>query len=136
PFMPDDNEMQARFVTVRVENWHEAINFYRNILGLTLKFSDDENQFAMFESGLIRIAVEGSVKPAHKRQNDTGALLVNFNVKNLQKTLENLRESGAQILSNIKQGPGYSYVAISDPEGNEHILFENHEKQTDAIAVE
>jgi len=28
------------------------------------------------------------------------------------------------LLTEVRHGPGYDYVAVDDPEGNEHIVFQ------------
>lgn len=122
--MSDAKKLEARFVTLRVEDWPAALHFYGEVLGLTKKFADEPNQYAMFEAGPIRIAIEGPVRPAHKREGKAGALMVNFQVDDIQSTIADLGTSGVRVVSEVRQGPGYDYVAIQDPEGNEHIVFQ------------
>ena len=114
----------ARFVTVRVADWPAAVRYYGEVLGLMKKFSDDPNQYAMFEAGPIRIAIEGPARPAHRREGNAGAIMLNFQVDNLESTVGKFKNTGVKVVSDIRHGPGYDYVAISDPEGNEHIVFQ------------
>jgi predicted enzyme related to lactoylglutathione lyase len=122
--MADAILTDVRIVTVRTLNWAEMVRYYSETLGLKRKFSDSANEYAMFEAGSIRIAIEGPVKPAYRRVNGAGATMMNFEVDNLETALEELRGRGAQVLTEVRQGPGYDYVAVSDPEGNEHIVYQ------------
>ena len=116
--------MKIQIITLRVENWSAMVDYYQHRLKLTLKFADLQNQYAMFDTGPVRLAIEGAVKPAHAKRRDRPGAMVNFEVAELSATLERLREHGVEALTELRQGPGYDYVAIDDPEGNEHIIFQ------------
>ena len=91
---------------------------------LKQKFSDEASQYAMFDAGPVRFAIEGSLRPAYPRGDWSGALMANFQVNDIAQARRELAASGAHVLSEVLQGPGYDYIAIADPEGNEHIVYQ------------
>jgi predicted enzyme related to lactoylglutathione lyase len=114
----------VRIVTLRVENWADVVRYYGDVLGLKRKFSDDPNEYAMFEAGPVRIAIEGPAKPAHRREGKAAGTMLNFQVEDLEAAFKQLKATGAKLVTDIRHGPGYDYVAVGDPEGNEHIVFQ------------
>jgi hypothetical protein len=50
--------------------------------------------------------------------------MVNFQVDDLGRSVQNLRDKGVELLTDVRRGPGYDYVAVADPEGNEHIVYQ------------
>lgn len=117
-------EGEIRIVTLRARNWRETVRYYKECVGLKHKFSDEASQYAMFEAGPVRFAIEGPDRPAFGRGHASGALVANFQVADLAATARRLAANGAQVLTDIRHGPGYDYVAIADPEGNEHIVYQ------------
>lgn len=117
-------EGEIRIVTLRARNWRETVRYYKECIGLKQKFSDEASQYAMFEAGPVRFAIEGPDRPAYGRGLASGALVANFQVADLAATARRLAANGAQVLMDIRHGPGYDYVAIADPEGNEHIVYQ------------
>lgn len=117
-------EGEIRIVTLRARHWHEAVRYYRECIGLKQRFADEATQYAMFEAGPVRFAIEGPDRPAQGRGLGSAALMANFEVADLAATIGNLAANGAQLLTDIRHGPGYDYVTIADPEGNEHIVYQ------------
>lgn len=121
-------EMDIRIITLRTENWDEMVAYYRDRVGLVQKFADPKSQYAMFETGVVRLAIEGTFKPAFARRPGIGALMANFQVTNLADAVKNLAQHGVAMLTEIRHGPDYDYVAFADPEGNEHIMYERQRR--------
>lgn len=115
---------EIRIVTLRARNWLETVRYYKECVGLKQKFSDETSQYAMFEAGPVRFAIEGPDRPAYGRGLASGALVANFQVADLAATVKTLDAKGAKVLTEVRHGPGYDYVAIADPEGNEHIVYQ------------
>ena len=115
---------EIRIVTLRASNWRETVRYYKECVGLTEKFTDEASQYAMFEAGPVRFAIEGPARPAHARGHASGALMANFEVADLAGTVRKLVANGASVLTDIRHGPGYDYIAFADPEGNEHIAYQ------------
>lgn len=116
--------MDFRIVTLRVDQWPEMVDYYEKQLNLTLKFADRQNEYAMFDTGAVRLAIEGKVKPAFAKRSDSPGPMLNFEVPDLQHAIASLRAGGVQVLTEVRHGPGYDYVALADPEGHEHIVFQ------------
>ena len=116
--------MNIQIVTLRVDKWSEMVDYYKNQLKLTPKFSDLQNQYAMFDTGPVRLAIEGTAKPAFAKRPDRPGVMLNFGVADLAEAIESLRAGGVALLTEVRHGPGYDYVAVDDPEGNEHIVFQ------------
>ena len=116
--------MNIQMVTLRVDKWSQMLDYYRNQLKLTLKFSDQQNQYAMFDTGPVRLAIEGTAKPAFAKRPDRPGVMLNFEVTDLAQAIESLRAGDVALLTEVRHGPGYDYVAVDDPEGNEHIVFQ------------
>ena len=120
---------EIRIVTLRARNWHETVRYYQQCVGLKEKFVDEPAQYAMFDTGPVRFAVEGPARPAYARGGASGALMANFQVADLAETVRNLTDHGARALTDIRHGPGYDYVAFADPEGNEYIVYQHIPKK-------
>lgn len=111
-------------VTLRVERWQAMMEFYRDRLGLTPLVVDEANQYVMFDTGSVRLALEGPVRPAFRRVTGRPAMMLNFRSESIGGTLEELRGKDVPLLSAVEHGPGYDFVVFADPEGNEHIAYQ------------
>lgn len=109
-------------VTLRVENWPGMLAYYRDVVGLVPKLVDEKSQYAMFDAGTVRFAIEGRQSPTFDA--GAGKLIVNFQVENLTASVEELARKGGGAIGGIKRGPAYDFSVMSDPDGNEHILYE------------
>jgi predicted enzyme related to lactoylglutathione lyase len=114
----------VRIATVRARDWAGMVRYYRECLGLEQRFADETSQYAMFDAGPIRLAVEGPAMPALARDPGAGALVLNFEVPDLAEAVRALRENAAQVLGEVRHRPGYSYATVRDPEGNQHIVYQ------------
>ncbi len=111
-------------LTVRVDNWPLMLAYYRDTLALKPRFVDEKNQYAMFDTGAVRIALEGPLKPAFAKRPGKNALVANLKTADLANTLVELKSRGVKVLTAIHQGPNYTYAVIEDPEGNETLLYQ------------
>jgi predicted enzyme related to lactoylglutathione lyase len=119
---------EVRIATVRTLNWVAMVRYYRDCVGLKERFVDEASQYAMFDAGPIRIALEGPAKPALPRAPGSGAVILNLEVPDLPRAVSGLQANGVQLQSELRQGPGYLYVGIADPEGNQHIVYQRSAK--------
>ena len=115
---------KASIATLRVRDWHGMVSHYRDHLGLKQLFADELTQYAMFDAGPLRLAIEGPARTAVPKTGQAGALLLNFEVPSLESALAELRRRGALGNVEVQYGPGYDYVAIEDPEYNQHIVYQ------------
>ena len=115
---------EVGIVTLRVDNWKDMLAYYRDKLGLKPRMVAEDVEYAMFDTGSVRFAIEGPAKPAFAKARGKGALMTNFKVDDIKGTLAELKKNGVKVLTDVKQGPNYDYVVIEDPEGNEQIVYQ------------
>lgn len=111
-------------VTLRVERWQAMVEFYRDRLGLRPAMVDEAHQYAMFDTGAVRLALEGPAHPAFARGPGRPAMMLNFQTDDVEAVLEGLKGRDVPLLSPLKQGPGYAFAVFADPEGNEQIVYQ------------
>lgn len=105
------------------------VTYYRDTLGLPVRLIDEQHKYAMFDTGAVRLALEHTgIIPDNPSDPEKSVIEVNFAVEDLVATIDILRDRGVNILTEVLQGPGYTYVKFADPEGNEQILFEKTPK--------
>src|SRR5262245_50032202 len=110
---------QIGIVTLRVDHWDAMMKFYRDRVGLTPVIVDETNQYVMFDTGAVRLALEGSARPAHPRAAGRPAMMLNFQSANLPDTIEALEAEGGSLLRPLSHGPGDDRVVFGEPEGKE-----------------
>ncbi len=102
-------------------NLNEAVHFYRDVLGLRLKFQDG-NRWAQFDLDGASFAVSGEgervVEPG------MGAVVV-FEVEDLDRATGHVSSHGVARQGEIVDMGGHGrYVTVLDPSGNAVQLFE------------
>jgi predicted enzyme related to lactoylglutathione lyase len=100
-------------VFYRAANMDAVVRFYSDVLGLQMKFRDGDN-WAAFDVGGATLALEGGAP--------RGAT-VSLRVEGLSEVVEQLRGRGAMV-SDILTGPHEHRATLTDPAGNELILYE------------
>lgn len=108
-------------VYVAATDLETAVSFYRDVLGLTLKFRDGA-RWAQFEAATGPFAVaaagEGAASPG-------GGAVVVFEVTSLEGAIDLLRSRGLAIESGpVDMGAHGRYVTVRDPSGNPVQLFQ------------
>lgn len=112
-------------VALKCKDWNSMVAFYRDVLELPVRLVDEAHKYAMFFTGDVRLAVEDiGIAPANPPEPDQSVIVVNFRVEGLEEAVQALTVKGVPFSSDIRQGPGYRYAKLSDPEGNQHVLFE------------
>ena len=115
--------MEIGYVNVHVSQLARAVEFYRDTLGLTLAFADEDHGYASFSAGPISLglAVVDEDQPellgAH-----TG---VGFNVADLEAEHARLSELGVVFTMPPSRQPWGGFMALmADPDGNVFYLDE------------
>jgi predicted enzyme related to lactoylglutathione lyase len=108
------------YATVYVRDFERALRFYRDELGLPLRFADDKFGFASFATpgaGFTIARVDPNDPEQHKLVGrHTG---IAFGVDDLQKTYEAWLASGVHFeLPPTQQPWGGTLAQLADPEGN------------------
>ena len=102
-----------------VKNMDEAVSFYKDVLGLNVKFRDG-NRWTQFDVNGVGVAVadpsEGSVPPG-------GGATVVLEVDNLVETRQMLTQKGVQVNDIVDMGGHGKYFTTKDPSGNIVQIF-------------
>ncbi|MDE0905760.1 MAG: VOC family protein [Planctomycetota bacterium] len=115
--------MQIAYVNVHVSDLGRAVAFYRDVLGLSLGFADEDHGYASFVAGSISLglAVVGQ---------DQSELLgvhtgVGFSVEDLEAEHERLVGLGVDFPQKPTRQPWGGFMALmADPDGNVFYLDE------------
>ncbi|NJO32328.1 MAG: VOC family protein [Rhodospirillales bacterium] len=124
-------------VTVRyfVDDVDTAINFYTQHLGFTATMRPAPS-FAMLGRGNLRLLLNATVGPGGAAQpmpdgrkpEPGGWNRIQLEIKDLEGTIEALRNAGGRFRNNIVTGFGGRQILLDDPAGNPIELFETSRK--------
>ncbi|WP_034483495.1 VOC family protein [Actinomadura oligospora] len=95
----------------------QAVAFYRDELGLTLKFQDGD-RFAAFEGGGTTFAIAGPEEDV-----TGGAPAASFKVEDVAATVERLTAAGATLVRGPEEGPHEIRAVLRDPAGSPLVLY-------------
>ena len=115
--------MEIAYVNVHVSDLSRSVEFYRDVLGLSLAFVDEEHGYASFSAGPISLgmAVVGE---------EDSALLgvhtgIGFNTADLEAEHARLSELGVVFTMPPSRQPWGGFMALmADPDGNVFYLDE------------
>lgn len=96
-----------------------AVAFYRDVLGLTLKFQDGAH-WAAFDCGGVTLALNGDGPDAP----GPGGATVSLRVDGLDALVTDLRGKGAALDPEIQTGAHERKIGVRDPSGNSLVLYE------------
>ena len=111
--------LRLSYVNVEVSNLDRSVAFFRDAVGLPLKFADGQFGYASFETPGAGFALaqspEGSVVGRH-----TG---IGFMVEDLDAAHEELVAAGVDFTRPPTKEPWGGYMAVfADPDGNTFYL--------------
>ncbi|MGH2588778.1 MAG: VOC family protein [Dehalococcoidia bacterium] len=106
----------AYYVT---EDMDRAVSFYRDTLGLALKFQDGA-RWAQFDAGGTNFSLSA---PEEAAQGAQGAVVI-FEVDDLDTVQGRLAERGASVLDTRDMGAHGRSLTFRDPDGNLVQLFQ------------
>lgn len=96
-----------------------AVAFFRDVLGLKLKFQD-ERRWAQFDTGGARFSLSSTEEAA---PGTVGATVV-FEVDDAAAVAEAVERAGGRVLQSRDMGAHGRTVSCSDPSGNLIQLFQ------------
>lgn len=110
----------ADYMMVVVSNMDESIKFYRDKLGLTLKFESPE--WTEFSTGTTTIALHGGGVPAAPNMGSgktAGICTFGFNVEDLESAYHDLKAKGVRFVMPPTTQPneGIKLAVAVDPDG-------------------
>ncbi|MDM5155321.1 VOC family protein [Bacillus sp. DX1.1] len=116
--------LKMKYIILYVERYEECLQFYKNILHLTIK--GEHGTYIEFDTGSTILAINSreSVQELTGLSIPKGVLEsstfeIGFVVENVEETIEALRAQGVTVLVEPITKPwGQTIAYISDPDGN------------------
>lgn len=108
------------FTHYSITDMERSVDFYKNVLGLTLLFKMDE--WTEFSIGNQRLAIHkvDSVPPPQ----NAGGAIVSLEVKQIKNTITFLKERGVRFAQEVQEFPYGKMAAFLDPDDNMIGLYE------------
>jgi lactoylglutathione lyase len=113
---------QIDYTMVVVSDMDKSVGFYRDKLGIPLKFQSPE--WTEFQTGTTTLALHGggvarTGPPAGDPSKQAGACSIGFNVENVDETYEQLQEKGIRFVMppTQREGEGIRLAVAIDPDG-------------------
>jgi lactoylglutathione lyase len=113
---------QIDYTMVIVSDMARSVEFYRDKLGIPLKFESPE--WTEFATGATTLALHGGGVPATQTPSGdpsktAGACSIGFNVDDVDKTYEELKAKGIRFVMppTQREGEGIRLAVAIDPDG-------------------
>ena len=113
---------QIDYTMVVVSDMQRSVEFYRDKLGIPLKFQSPE--WTEFATGTTTLALHGggvvpSTPPAGDPTKNAGSCSIGFNVTDVDKTYEELQARGIRFVMppTQREGEGIRLAVCIDPDG-------------------
>jgi len=122
--------MNCQYLCTRlnVENFQACKTFYRDVLGLRIKFEDTTNEYVEIDAGSTCITLynrqkfDSSIfsKKALIYESQSAHVMISFKVRDLMKTMASLRDYNIEVVSQptTYRDQGFIGACIRDPDGN------------------
>lgn len=115
-------------VMLGVQDMNRAIAFYRDKLGLGLKFQTPGDNFAFLDAGPVTLALSQPL--ARNRQPTAGATELVFPVEGVREAYDALQSQGIQFTQGPRNVNGPDWAAnFQDPDGHALSIFGPERKQ-------
>lgn len=112
---------QIDYTMVIVSDMTRSVEFYRDKLGLPLKFESPD--WTEFQTGATTLALHGGGVPHERRgdlgDKDAGTCSIGFNVEDVDQTFEELKAKGINFVMppTQREGEGIKLAVCVDPDG-------------------
>lgn len=113
---------QIDYTMVVVSDMSRSVEFYRDRLGITLKFQSPD--WTEFQTGTTTLALHGggtksTTPPAGDPTKQAGSCSIGFNVADVDKTYEELKAKGINFVMppTQREGEGIKLAVCVDPDG-------------------
>ena len=111
------------YINLHVHDVEREIAFFRDVVGLELKFTDDTFHFASFDGGAVGFAVAGSGEPPPSEPLPDRLSGIGFVVDDVDAYAAEMKGRGARFTMEPSRQPWGGYMAMfADPEGNVFYL--------------
>lgn len=109
--------MQLYMIELQVRDMRTSVAWYQSMIGMKVILHDNNNDYVLLQdSELYRVALKQSAQPS------VGVIL-HWEVANLEKTVQDLRERGVDVSEIKRSAEGYNAVTIYDPDGIRLNIF-------------
>jgi lactoylglutathione lyase len=112
---------QVDYIMIIVSDMKRSVEFYRDTLGLQLKFESPE--WTEFLTGSTTLALHGGGERGERLQGKkrAGTCSIGFNVENLDQTFEQLQTRGIHFMMapQAREGESIKLAVALDPDGLE-----------------
>ncbi len=119
--------MKYRIYAQRVFSfrWSETVSFYRDIIGLPVKFESEEMGWAEFDLGGASLAIERQNKDDPESQSVVGRFVgISIQVDDIGAVYEELKDKGVEFVGPPEKQPWGGVLAhFNDPDGNTLTLL-------------
>ena len=119
---------QIDYVMIGVSNMDQSVGFYKDILGMPLKYKT--NEWTEFQTGATTLALHTS-KPrtastSAPREMIAGTSTIRFNVTDLDKTYRDLKAKNVRFVMEpkMREEEGIKLAVCLDPDGLEISISE------------
>lgn len=117
------------YVMVMVSDMKRSVVFYRDTLGLPLKFESDE--WTEFQTGTTTLALHGGARPSSgggRGEPQAGTCSIGFSVPDVEKTHKDLLVRGVRFVMppTEREGEGIKLAVAVDPDGLAISFAEHH----------
>ncbi|MGF1492830.1 MAG: VOC family protein [Microcoleaceae cyanobacterium] len=116
------------YTHINVENFQVCKEFYRDVLGLKIKFEDDMDEYVEFDTGSTVITLFNREKldefitrdKALSYDPHSARVVLTFQVDNIEEVITHLKNHDVEILNPSTSYPGRGFIAscFRDPDGN------------------
>jgi len=110
--------MQNMITMVMVSDMDRSVRFYRDTLGLKLRFQSPD--WTEFDINSSTLALHGGGVPSPPdKERYAGRASIGFNVENVDKVFEELKSKGVRVVMPPTQRPAESIrlAVVLDPDG-------------------
>jgi catechol 2,3-dioxygenase-like lactoylglutathione lyase family enzyme len=105
-------------VELRTANWEQAVEWYRQVLGLRVLVRVTDDGYALLEAGETRIALLARSATGEP----SARISLAFEVRDLRDVIGRLKQVG-EACETIANSEGLRELNITDPDGNRIRLF-------------
>jgi len=115
--MKRDSIKSVDTIILLVNDIDESVRFYRDSIGLSLKFKSPG--WAEFIVGSLHIALHRKSKQLMQHQDSLSpvGVSINFEVESIDDMVRHLNRYGIELVGDVKEYEFGKYFFISDPDG-------------------
>lgn len=110
--------MRLRSIHIPVADVNESIKFYADVLGLQLKFQDEDRYAALRcgEIDLVLVRLDDAESPN---------LALAVKTSNLPTAIDEVQQGGATLARAPRDGAHETRALIKDPAGHDVVLYQS-----------